>query len=135
MLQKTAGWLGLLLSLPMLASAQNWNDSGPPAGMKGERAPRSGERPVPLDRMAMHRLLAAEFARRSGRASPEIFALLESRPPPEVAEELGLDRETARAAMVAARSTLIQRMQDAQLITPEDAQKARAAPLPHAGSR
>ncbi|MES0872959.1 hypothetical protein [Sinimarinibacterium thermocellulolyticum] len=80
-----------------------------------------------LERMAFGNALAAELANRTGRSAEEIRALFEDGGPRKAAETLGLDRETMKEAMMAARLTLIAKAQAAQMITAEQAQTLREA--------
>lgn len=122
----------LLASLILPAGAADY-DTPDRRGRSGWSEPDRPERHrhgPSVERVAMNQLLAQELAQRSGRPASEISAMLKVAPPLEVAEELGLERKTMREAFTAARSTLITRMQQAQLITAEEAKQLLSEPMP-----
>lgn len=108
----------MLGGLSCVASAAQYDAPGRESSQREHRSPPHGPS---VERVAMHRLLAQELAQRSGRPVAEITSMLKDAPPPEVAEELGLEREAMHEMFSAARRTLIQRMQAAQLISAEEA--------------
>jgi len=83
--------------------------------------------PFNLDMAVTHHALADELATRSGRRPQEIMALLRNTPPPQVAEQLRLDRETVHAAMKAARQSAVQKALAAGLIDADDAKRIQKA--------
>lgn len=84
-----------------------------------------------LERMAFGNALAAELAKRSGRSADEIRAMFEDGGPRKAAETLALDREAMKAAMKAARLSVIAQAQAAQMITAEQAQALSEAKPRH----
>lgn len=76
-----------------------------------------------VDIAAMNHLLADDLAQRSGRKPQEVAAMLRNARPPEVAEQLGLDREAMHAAMKSAHESLVQKALAAGLIDKDDVQR------------
>jgi hypothetical protein len=84
--------------------------------------------PPSMEHFAMGNILAELLSQQTGRPAAEIAALIETTPPPQVAEQLGLDPDAVKTLFGTARSTLIQRAVDAGLISSEQAEKLRTAP-------
>lgn len=82
-----------------------------------------------LERMAIGNALAAELATRTGRSADEISAMLKDDGPRKTAETLGLDRDAMKEAMRSARDKVITQAAQAQLITAEQAQTLKDAPM------
>ena len=82
-----------------------------------------------LERMAIGNALAAELATRTGRSAEEISAMLKDEGPRKTAETLGLDRDAMKDAMRSAREKVITQAAQAQLITAEQAQTLKDAPM------
>jgi hypothetical protein len=86
-----------------------------------------------VEHAAMHNLVVAGLAVKTGRSPDDIAKLFEKGHPPEVAKQLGLDEEAMHGVFANAHRTLIDRMLTARLITPDQAEQLRAAPLPMHG--
>ncbi|NGY03526.1 hypothetical protein [Solimonas terrae] len=86
--------------------------------------------PPNLDRMAMTNLIITALELRTGRSADEIKRIIGDRPPHEAADELGIDRETMKAICDQARSTLLDRAVQAQMITTEQAATLKSIPPP-----
>lgn len=82
-----------------------------------------------LERMAIGNALSAELATRTGRSAEEIGAMLKNDGPRKTAETLDLDRDAMKAAMRSAREKVITQAAQAQLITAEQAQTLKQAPM------
>lgn len=82
-----------------------------------------------LERMAIGNAMAAELATRTGRSADEIGAMLKNDGPRKTAETLGLDRDAMKEAMRNAREKVITQAAQAQLITAEQAQTLKDAPM------
>jgi hypothetical protein len=76
---------------------------------------------------AMHNIMAELLSAKTGKTQAEIAALFDAGGPHEVVETLNLSEEDMRATFKEARGTLITRAAAAKLITPEQAEKLRAA--------
>jgi len=118
--------LAATLLLPLAAVAAGYpgrsgGDTPPP------RQPSEGmqaHRPAPsVEHAAMQHLLAEALAQRSGRAVAEIEGLLLQQDPREVGEQLGLEPQAMHELMRNTRRTLIQRAQQAGLISAAQAQR------------
>lgn len=116
----------LLLSGLTLAGTANAGDDSRHGHGRGDR----DAHPASVERLAMQNLLAASLAQSTGRDAAEIGTLLAKSRPPEVAEQLGIDRDAMREAMKTARTTLIERYLAAGLITAEQAETLKAASPP-----
>ena len=79
-----------------------------------------GPPPASVERAAIHKIMAEEMAKASGRKPAEIAKMLASSPPPEVARQLGLQPEAMKSAMQTAHATLIQKALAAGLIDQAD---------------
>jgi hypothetical protein len=84
--------------------------------------------PANLEHAAMDNLVAEALAQRTGRSQSELLVLLEKSPPPEVAQQVGVDDATMRSVFDTAHTSLIQRAQAAGLITTAQAQELKSAP-------
>jgi len=84
------------------------------------------------EHMAMHNLIVAAVATKTGRSQDDIAKMFEQDQghPQDVGKQLGLDEDAMRGIFVNAHRTLIERMQAARLITPDQAEKLKAAPMP-----
>jgi hypothetical protein len=82
---------------------------------------------------AMHNLIVAALAVKTGRSQDDIAKLFKDNAPPDVGRQLGLDEDAMHTIFANAHRTLIERMQAARLITPDQAEKLKAAPLPMHG--
>jgi hypothetical protein len=84
-----------------------------------------------VEHAAMHNLIVAALSVKTGRSQDEIAKLFEQQGhSPEVLKQLGVDEDTMHGLMINAHKALVERMLTANLITPDQAQKLRDAPLP-----
>lgn len=88
---------------------QNQNRMGPPRDS--------------LERAMVHKALAESLAQRTGRKPAELAALLEQSPPPELAQQLGIDPEAMHQMVLDARRGAVQKALAAGLIGSADAQR------------
>ena len=82
------------------------------------------------ERAAMHNLILGALVAKTGRAPDDIAKMFEEGGPPEVAKQLNLSEDDMHSIVTNAHRTLVERMQAARLITPDQAEKLKAAPLP-----
>jgi len=118
--------LAATLLLPVAALAAGYPGSSgsetPPPRQTSEGMP--ARRPAPsVEHAAMQHLLAEALAQRSGRAVGEIEGLLLQQGPRGVGEQLGLEPQAMHELMRNTRRTLIQRAQQAGLISAAQAQR------------
>lgn len=90
--------------------------------------------PLNLDRVAMNNLIIAALTQRTGRSADELTRIIGDRPPHEAAEQLGIDRQTMKAICDQARSTLLDKAVQAQMITSEQAATLKSLPPPPLGA-
>ncbi|HVT36560.1 MAG TPA: hypothetical protein VHE37_13310, partial [Nevskiaceae bacterium] len=99
--------------------------------------------PPSVERAAIHKLLAQELSRASGRAPSEITQMLATSPPPEVARQLGLQPDAVKSAMQNAHAQLIQKalaaglidQADVPAIQQEDQRRMQQMPMMGEGTR
>ena len=120
---------GLVLGMAGMALAAN--DHGPGGdGAEHDRVVKHRMHGGPgLEHMALRNIMAELLSARTGKSAGEIQALFESNGPHEAFDQLGISDEDHRALFKQAHTTLVNRMAAANLITPQQAEKARSAKI------